>query len=90
MTSHRLGGADHRLATGGAGSSPAGSIWPKTNIRAKLRFMLKSRDRQLHDWDQFHGGIFDLPWWFTGQQDVLKLDNERKLIREKLKSLGRK
>jgi len=47
--------------------------------------MLKSRDKKLHDWDQFHGGIFDLP----GQQDMLKADNERKLIREKLKLLGK-
>jgi hypothetical protein len=58
----------------------------KTTNKKVLRHMLKTRDRQLHDWDQFS----------ENQKDILErcgikiyrvLDNERRLIREKLKGL---
>lgn len=89
MTNRRLGGEDRRVAPGGAGSSPAGSVWPKTNNKKTLRSMLRARDKLLVYWDHFNGGVFDLPWWFTGQVDIVRLDNERRLIRLKLKSLNK-
>ena len=85
MTSHRLGGADRRLATGGVGSSPTGSVWPKTNSKEKLRRMLRDRDRILSHWDR-------LPDQVVSRRHIYglamkKVDDERKAIRCKLKSL---
>lgn len=79
----RLGGEDRRLATGGPGSSPGVPSWPVTSNRTVLRNMLKIRDRRLRWWDQLRP---TQRWYFS---ELVVLDNERKLIRRKLKDLGR-
>ncbi len=86
MTSHRLGGADHRVAPGGVGSSPAGSVWPKTTNKATLRRMLRERDRILRVWDALSHDIAKR--WHIYGMSMKKVDDERKVIRCKLKSLG--
>ena len=78
MTAHRLGGADHR-GNGGAGSSPAEQISPKTNNKKILRRMLRSRDKQLSYYDKYNVYVI------FKRIDYIKLDFERKLIRHKLK-----
>lgn len=86
MTNHRLGGVDHRVAPGGVGSSPAGSAWPKTNSKATLRRMLRDRDRILSRWDKMAGD--KARRFHIYGMDMARVDDERRAIRCKLKSLG--
>lgn len=95
MTNRRLGGADHHLASGGVGSSPTGSAFPKTDCKVTLRRMLRDRDRKLKDYDK--GNVTQMVY-FHGQNATYELsskclldlvDQERKLIRLKLKRLGK-
>jgi len=86
MANHRLGGADHRLATGGVGSSPAGSTFPKTTNKRRLRQMLRARDRQMH-----FCHTVSKTWCGMGVlvPNYAKIDQERKLIRLKLKEYSK-
>lgn len=85
MTNSRLGGSDHRVAPGGPGSSPGCSTFPATNNRKTLKRMLRSRDKILSQWDRM-----DRPKrWHIYGMSLQKIDNERKLIRAKLKSFNK-
>lgn len=80
MTNRRLGGADHRLATGGVGSSPTGSTLSIQirYIRKKiLRKQLKKLDKKLAYWDKYLSS--------TAIVNYKKLDKDRCLIRNELK-----
>jgi len=85
MSGRSLGGAERRVAPGGVGSSPADLTFPATNNKKVLRRMLRDRDRILCDWD---AGNDTIRRYLSGlkQPDYLRLDNERRLIRLKLKS----
>ena len=81
---HSVGGAAHRLATGGVGSSPAVSI--KERRVKVLRHMLRTRDRWLQPWhDIWNRRSFS----FLNQRQFLQWDAERKAIRERIKELSR-
>lgn len=77
-----LGGAERRVAPGGAGSSPAVSATSKK----VLRRMLRDRDRRLHEYDacRAHRLLHLLLPWSLG--DYRRLDAERREIRHRLKA----
>ena len=84
MANRRLGGADRRVALGGAGSSPADSI--NETRQGSLRRMLRKRDAVLSDFDDKHKRKYmsaRLVMYFR------KVDAERRAIREKMKSVHR-
>ena len=83
MTKHGVGGAAHRLATGGVGSSPAVSI-SETRVKS-LRHMLRVRDRRLCVYDD------PLRRRYMLASDLKKCriwDAERRAIREKIKAMA--
>ena len=84
MAKHGVGGAAHRLATGGVGSSPAVSI-KETRVKV-LRHMLRTRDRWLQPWqDIWQRRSFS----DSNQRQFVQWDAERKAIRERIKELAR-
>lgn len=85
---HGVGGAARRVAPGGSGSSPDESAFPTTNSKYRLRRMLAHRDRELTYWQ------WNKQWIRPALRPevlkvCLKMDQERRLIREKIKRLGK-
>jgi hypothetical protein len=87
LTALSLGGAEHRLRSGGTGSSPVGPIMElKTTSKKVLREMLRDRDRKI-------GRVY---LWITSARaghmrriqpwsEFIRLDAERKQIRLAIK-----
>ena len=81
-----VGGAARGVAPRGVGSSPAVSTFPKTNNIKTLRRMLSDRDRKLQSWDRLWKKYGNLSLRYD---EHMRNDNERRLIREKIKRLSR-
>lgn len=81
-----VGGAAQGPITPSPGSSPGVSIpFTERTTKASLRRMLASRDRRI-------AKLMEFGWFhMTGEQEVMRknLDNERRLIRERIKAMGR-
>lgn len=88
-TAGGLGGEDRQVAPEVVRSSRTQPNWPTTESKKVLRYMLKSRDTQLSVWDKADHN-YRLFMDAFSNNSYRKLDNERRLIRLRLKSLGRK
>jgi hypothetical protein len=87
MTTGRgVGGAARGMITHGAGSSPAVSVpYSESTTKRALRRMLSARDKSIDAVKKTSA------WWTQSDQAYYeRMDAERRMIRERIKQLGRK
>lgn len=90
-TGRSVGGAARGPITLSAGSSPAVPVpYSESTKKDTLRRMLSNRDREITEMKAWHDAWELTTWSIADLRKYRRLDTERRMIRERIKELGRK